>query len=81
MFSKLQYVLVIAVACLAIGCTRNTPPAPIAEEKNPTQLTGEAKAVYDAEQAAKSGDTSEETMKRTAGVAGGKTQPNSGGGN
>jgi hypothetical protein len=79
--SKLQYVLVLSVCCLAFGCSRATPPAPIAGEQDPSALTGKEKDVHEAETAVKSGDTSEETVKKTAGVAGGKTQPNSGGGN
>jgi hypothetical protein len=79
--SKLQYVLALSVCCLAIGCSRATPPPPIAGEQNPTQLTGKEKEAYEADMAVKAGDTSEEMVKKTAGVAGGKSQPNAGGGN
>ncbi len=85
MLTQIRYVLLVCLSCALIGCSNSAPPSTmvIPPEKQPQQLKDMDAA---AREIADKGvnNVSEETIKKSAGIGGGKLQraaQNQGGGN
>jgi hypothetical protein len=83
--TQIRYGLLVCVGCALIGCSNAAPPAPmvIPPEKQTQELKDMDAAAREIDEKG-IGNVSEETIKKSAGVAGGKLQKaaqNQGGGN
>ena len=81
MFSRLQFALLLSAGLMVLGCNRAAPPTALNTEADPANMNPTTAAITDAEKeitAKGAGNVSEETLRGTAGIAGGKSQPSGG---
>ena len=75
MLTQIRYGLLVCLGCALIGCSNSAPPAPmvIPPEKQPQELKEMDAAAREIDEKG-IGNVSEDVIKKSAGVAGGKLQ-------
>ncbi len=73
--TQIRYGLLVCLGCALIGCSNSAPPAPmvIPPEKQPQQLKDMDAAAREINEKGV-GNVSEDTIKKSAGIGGGKLQ-------